>query len=75
MFTSKQLQLPNPEGWAAAASSVGGAAEQVRRVKQVHGNVVRVLARGGTTDADAEAKPDGDAVVSNVPGLVLAVMV
>lgn len=75
MFTSKQLQLPNPEGWAAAAASVGGAPEHVRRVKQVHGNVVRVLARGGTTGAEAEAKPDGDAVVSNVPGLVLAVMV
>lgn len=75
VFTSKQLRLPNPEGWAAAASSVGGAPEQVRRVKQVHGNLVRVLARGATTEADAEAKPDGDAIVSNVPGLVLAVMV
>lgn len=80
-FTSKQLQLPSPGGWAAAASSVGGAPEQVRRVKQVHGNLVRVLARGGTTEADATAKPDGDvkpdgdAIVSNVPGLVLAVMV
>lgn len=75
VFTSKQLQLPRAEGWAAAAASVGGAPGQVRRVKQVHGNLVRVLARGGTTDDDAEAKPDGDAVVSNVPGLVLAVMV
>lgn len=75
VFTSKQLQLQNAEGWAAAASSVGGSPEQVRRVKQVHGNLVRVLARGGTTGADAEATPDGDAVVSNVPGLVLAVMV
>lgn len=75
VFTSKQLQLPNSEGWAAAAVSVGGALEQVRRVKQVHGNLVRVLARGGTTETDAEAKPDGDAIVSNVPGLVLAVMV
>jgi YfiH family protein len=75
MFTSKQLQLPAAEGWAAAAVSVGGTAAQVRRVRQVHGNVVRVLARGETHDDDAEAKPDGDAVVSNVPGLVLAVLV
>lgn len=75
VFTSKQLQLPASEGWAAGAPSVGGAPGQVRRVKQVHGNVVRVLARGGTTEADAEAMPDGDAIVSNVPGLVLAVMV
>lgn len=75
MFTSKQLQLPTSEGWAAAASSVGGAPEHVRRVRQVHGNAIRVLARGGTADADCGAKADGDAVVSNVPGLVLAVMV
>lgn len=75
VFTSKQLQLPAPAGWAAAAAAVGGTPDQVRRVKQVHGNLVRVLARGRTTGADAEAKPDGDAVVSNVPGLVLAVLV
>jgi len=41
----------------------------------VHGNVVRVLARGQTHEADADAKPDGDAVVSNIAGLVLAVLV
>jgi YfiH family protein len=74
VFTSKQLQLP-AEGWAAAAASVGGTAEQVRRVKQVHGNIVRVLTRGQTRADDADAKPDGDAVISNVPGLVLAVLV
>jgi len=75
VFTSKQLRLPNPEGWAAAAASVCGTPELVRRVKQVHGNQVRVLARGRTTAADADAKPDGDAIVSNVPGLVLAALV
>ena len=80
-FTSKQLKLPDPSGWAAAAASVGGTPNQVRRVKQVHGNVVRVLKRGeaGVADAaakpDDDAKPDGDAVVSNVAGLLLAVMV
>ena len=75
VFTSKQLKLPDPDGWTAAAASVGGTTNQVRRVKQVHGNVVRVLKRGETGVADAEAKPDGDAVVSNVAGLLLAVMV
>jgi len=80
-FTSKQLKLPDPDGWTAAAASVGGTPNQVRRVKQVHGNMVRVLKRGeaGVADAAAkptdDAKPDGDAVVSNVAGLLLAVMV
>jgi len=74
-FTSKQLRLPDPDGWAAAAASLGASPDRVRRVKQVHGNVVRVLKRGETTDEDADAKPDGDAVVANVAGLVLAVLV
>jgi YfiH family protein len=75
VFTSRQLQLPTPDGWAAAAASVGGIPENLRRVKQVHGNSVRVLTRGETNDEGAEARPDGDAVVSNIPGLVLAVLV
>lgn len=45
------------------------------RVKQVHGNVVRVLKRGQVADDAAEQRPDGDAIVSNEPGLALAVMV
>ena len=73
LFTSKQLQLPDPEGWRAAVGSVGGIPGQLRRVKQTHGNVVRVLSRGEAGSADA--KPDGDAVVSNIAGLVLAVLV
>ena len=73
LFTSKQRRLPDSDGWAAAVASVGGSPEQLRRVKQVHGRVVRVLARG---DASHEnARPDGDAVVSNIAGLVLAVQV
>jgi len=72
-FTSKQLTLPDPGGWSAAAASVGAAVDRVRRVKQVHGNLVRVVDRDET--ADAEPRPDGDAVVSNVPGLALAVLV
>lgn len=45
------------------------------RVKQVHGNAVRVLERGAVTKEAVEARPDGDALVSNEPGLALAVMV
>ena len=73
LFTSKQLRLPGPDGWAAAVASVGGSPDLLRRVKQVHGNVVRILARGDASHA--EARPDGDAVVSNIAGLVLAVLV
>ncbi len=45
------------------------------RVKQVHGNVVRVLKKGTVPADAAEARPDGDAVISNQPGLALAVLV
>ena len=72
-FTSKQLTLPDPDGWRAAAASVGGSVDRVRRVKQVHGNLVRIVDRDD--DRDADARPDGDAVVSNAAGLVLAVLV
>jgi YfiH family protein len=72
-FTSKQLKLPDPAGWDAAAASVGGTADRLRRVKQVHGNLIRVVDRHDA--GGAEARPDGDAVVSNVAGLVLAVLV
>ncbi|MDO8678767.1 MAG: peptidoglycan editing factor PgeF [Acidobacteriota bacterium] len=76
LFTSRQLQLRvNETGWAAATASLGAAPERVMRVKQVHGNVVRVLKRGEVTPASSGERPDGDAIVSNEPGLVLAVMV
>ncbi len=45
------------------------------RVKQVHGNVVRILRKGELPEGASEQKPDGDAIVSNQPGLALAVMV
>lgn len=73
LFTSQQLRLPDSDGWAAAVASAGGSPDQLRRVKQLHGNVVRILARGNASHADA--RPDGDAVVSNIAGLVLAVLV
>lgn len=75
VFTSKQLGLPRAESWVDAAASVGAPVDRVMRVKQVHGNTVRLLKRGQMTDLAAAERPDGDAIVSNVAGLVLAVMV
>jgi YfiH family protein len=75
LFTSKQLALPSPGSWREALMSVGAAGDRLMRVKQVHGNVVRVLKRGAVPEGASDQKPDGDAIVSNEPGLVLAVMV
>jgi polyphenol oxidase len=75
LFTSKQLALPDAEAWRLATASLGATPDRLVRVKQVHGNSVRVV-RGGDVPADAsEARPDGDAIVSDQAGLVLAVMV
>jgi YfiH family protein len=75
VFTSKQLGLPSPECWRDALVSVGARPDRLMRVKQVHGKIVRVLKRGAMTEGAADERPDGDAIVSNVPGLALAVMV
>ena len=75
LFTSKQLALPDPGSWRHALASVDATPDRLMRVKQVHGNTVRVLKRGQVPDAASEQRPDGDALVSNEPGLALAVMV
>lgn len=75
LFTSKQLALPDPESWRAAAASLGATPDRVMRVTQVHGSVVRVLRRGEVPADAADLRPDGDAIVANQAGLVLAVMV
>ena len=82
LFTSRQLGLPangsdadTRQAWSALAASMGVTIEKVLRVKQVHGNVVRVVTRDGVTGTTTSEKPDGDAIVSNAPGLVLAVVV
>lgn len=75
VFTSKQLALPNPEAWSSALASVGVTTDQLMRVKQVHGSVVRILKKGEVPDNAAGLRPDGDAVISNVKGQALAVMV
>lgn len=75
LFTSKQLALPDADSWRAALASVGASPDRLMRVKQVHGNTVRVLRRGELPEGAAAMRPDGDAIVSNHPGLVLAVLV
>jgi YfiH family protein len=82
LFTSKQLTLPangsdadTSKAWSALAASMGVTPDQMLRVKQVHGNVVRVVTREGVTATTTAGQPEGDAIVSNAPGLVLAVVV
>lgn len=75
LFTSKQLALPDDEGWRSALASTGATPDRLMRVKQVHGRVVRILKRGEVPEAAYTLQPDGDALVSNAPGLALAVMV
>ncbi|HUE86752.1 MAG TPA: peptidoglycan editing factor PgeF [Vicinamibacterales bacterium] len=77
LFTTKQLQLRpferQTEAWAAAASAVGGALGDLRRIKQVHGRTVRVVRADDMPPIDPP--PEADASVSNTPGHVLAVQV
>jgi YfiH family protein len=75
LFTSRQLALPAADAWQQAIASVGAVPDRLMRVKQVHGNSVRVLRRGHVPESAGATRPDGDALVSNEAGLVLAVMV
>jgi YfiH family protein len=75
LFTSRQLALPDADAWRAALLSVGSTPDRLMRVKQVHGNVLRILERGRVPANAHLDRPDGDAIVSNQPGLALAVMV
>lgn len=73
-FTSRQLQLrpndPAQPAWASTAASVGCAVSQLARIRQVHGAAVRVVR---TADLEAPV-PEADAVVTNVPGVAVAVV-
>ncbi len=82
LFTSSQLQLPaqadgeaRERAWTAVAASLGVARDRLLRVRQVHGRTIRVVRAGDPASMDAAVLPDGDALVSNVPGVVLAVVV
>lgn len=61
--------------WTQAAASVGAGLEQVLRVHQRHGAVVRSVRREEITPTSAAERPDGDALISNATGFVLAVQV
>jgi YfiH family protein len=74
-FTSKQLALPSDEAWRGVAASVGASPDRVMRVKQVHGNAVRILRRGAVASGASLDRPEADAVAANEPGLALAVVV
>src|SRR6187455_2253527 len=75
LFTSRQLELPAAPAWRAALASAGSTPDCLMRVKQVHGNAVRILKTGEVPEGASALRPDGDAIVSDVGGLVLAVMV
>lgn len=80
VFTTRQLELRGgpevqPREWAAASASVGVPLDRVMRVRQVHGRVVRVIRDGATPVGSYAERPDGDAIVSDVPGLALTVLV
>jgi hypothetical protein len=77
LFTTRQLQLRpferHRDEWVEAVNAVGGAVTALKRIKQVHGQTVRVLRSGA--DAHDGVPPDADAVVSATPADVLAVQV
>jgi YfiH family protein len=82
LFTTRQLELrPSPDGspahaaWEQAAAAVGGHADRLMRIKQVHGRTVRVVRAGAIAPNDIAARPEGDAQISNAPDIVLAVQV
>lgn len=79
-FTTRQLALRGgpamrPAAWASAVALSGAPLARLARVKQVHGRAVRVLERDRVTGVDLSRAPDADAIVSNEPGLALAVQV
>jgi polyphenol oxidase len=82
LFTSRQLGLPangsdrdTSRAWALVTRSMKVRPEDLLRVRQVHGNVVRVVRRGDVGVTTTSERPDGDAIVSDAPGLALAVVV
>jgi YfiH family protein len=75
LFTSRELPLPDAAAWRAALASLDSTPDRLMRVKQVHGNAVRILKKGEALENAGDQRPDADAIVSNAPSLVLAVMV
>ena len=78
LFTTRQLQLRSSadgRAWEYIASSVGAAPDRLLRVKQIHGNTVRVVRANEIGPHAVAARPEADAIVSNAAGAVLVVQV
>jgi YfiH family protein len=78
VFTTKQLQLhasDTVDAWDLVAASVGTTSDQIFRLKQVHGRTVRVVREPQVTAHERALRPEADAIVSDVSGVVLAVQV
>jgi YfiH family protein len=69
LFATRQLQLSSTAHMAALASSVG--AVRVQQVTQVHGRAHLVVRAGDA--APAGDPPEADLIVSNAPGVAVAV--
>lgn len=79
-FTTRQLSLRGgpvavPDAWTHAVALAGVPLARLARVTQVHGRHVRVLERHRVDALVLADVPEADAVVSNEPGLALAVQV
>jgi YfiH family protein len=81
LFTSSQLRLPahasaaeRERAWRAVAASLQADRGGLLRVRQVHGREVRIVAAADPMP-DSSSLPDGDAIVSNRAGAILAVVV
>ena len=70
LFTTRQLQLSVAPDWRAAADAIG--AQQIVTLTQVHGSQVVTIRRG---EAIPSGRPEGDILVSDDPGVALAVRV
>jgi YfiH family protein len=68
VFTTRQLSLSSPEGYALLAAAIG--ASSVARLNQVHGREVVAVRRRQPAVA---ASPAGDALVSDDPRVAVAV--
>ena len=90
LFTTRQLELrargdvtasvergtsTREDGWVSAVRSVGGDVGRLMRLRQVHSRGVRVLRKDAIDALESAARPEADAMVSDAPGVVLAVQV
>jgi polyphenol oxidase len=70
LFSSRQLALGEPGGWATLGQSLGVGESDVRRVKQVHRTTVLIARADDASNAQREA----DAQISADPAVVIAVV-